>query len=345
MFRSYFVAMSCLALLSACADTANPFNQAPFDPTIVKKPRPKLPIAMNFKPYSTSTTTLQNLSDAYEHHRNDLLNERPFFDLPAAALGIAGVANVAFDGAKAASVALGLTAAAGYGVSSYFGLTAKITVYTTAFHALSCAADVSANMDPLDQEVSSYADTPSGIDYDLQANIVAAQGVLTGSLTLPSKPSQQEMQNLLTAQNNAVTTEASLSAALLTLSTGNDALQTFAYQVVVTTDGSVLSNEGNAAQLVSTVQSAVATAKAGTFGLSNAPLSPDTLAAVQIAINGNAAATPPATIQSITANLTNDTVKANQFSSLVTKAWTPLATCLSPAAAVPAATTPAKTTP
>ncbi|HQT43910.1 MAG TPA: hypothetical protein PLD79_07900, partial [Halothiobacillus sp.] len=306
-------------LLSGCANTI--FDPVPFDPingSNIQSPKSSN-VSFSFCDYNKSTASLDALTQAYKAERNDLMRQKPFLDIPIIGLGLAGVANAAFGGARAATTALGIGTAAGYGVNTYVGGGIKITAYNTAQQGFACAAIVSRSMGDLN---SSYFAPDKGdslslknLDEKLQADIKLASDILTGKSDIKAA-NTTESQSLLAAQNAAVAAEKSFSSAQQTLLTGPSNLEIFTMKLLRLTDDTAYNGVEDPAKFISTVQASI-TQPAVPVSPPKPATAPAASSHAKIANSGTPV--PLQSVADIVTRINAEDDQANAFSGSVTK--------------------------
>jgi hypothetical protein len=259
MTHVFCVFWSCI-LLTGCANSI--FDPVPYDPTYNSTTDQAIHTALDS--WSGSIPTFNNLPDAatklydmsvgYKDERNYLMRQELIFDVPLIGLTTAAVVNPIFDGAKSATLALGLGAAGVAGTSLYFNPKTRITDYDNAATQLSCAASAALSMSQ-EQTLDSASIAPganSNLVDKLNGEITLVAGTMNGTTATTGS-------NLQTANNKAVISVAALQTAIDSLETAPSTLQSFAIKVVSSTDSNIISNVQNVTSVDTSISNAAST--------------------------------------------------------------------------------------
>lgn len=219
---------------------------------------------------SADADYMRYLGASYEIARNQVLEQKPFFDFTTVAFAAAAGANGIFEGSKVATTVLGLTAGGSAATELYFSPQTKIEAYNNAWAALDCGADVADQINPIisNQSVGD-ASTPLTIDSPLSEvistlskEINTANDALSGAQLL-NDPSQDDKSVLQTDEKalNASITAANVALlnaqnAKTLLGSAGGQLQIFTDSVVKITSNKILTGEDDSTQLLALLKTA-----------------------------------------------------------------------------------------
>lgn len=185
---------------------------------------------LTFTDASDASVKLQALSDGYADQRDNLMREQLLFDVPMIGLAAAAVVNPLFNGAKNATLALGLGAAAAGGGRLYFGPQTKVAAYNKASLALGCAATAASG---IAQETSADKAAGAALLARLDADIQAAAPFASANAALT------------TARDQATKSADALRTALAMLAGAPTTLQAFANETVRAATNQIVTNVQN----------------------------------------------------------------------------------------------------
>ncbi len=222
---------------AGCANT--PFDAAPYSPladknVVVQDPSPP-PIpaayALVYKSLGDAATNMDKLGAGYLRIANDSLRYEQYLDIPMYALGVAALGNGLFQGAKDATIALGLSTATMAGAKAYWALPGRAGAYFNGYYSLSCASGLASHLDNV-QKANVLAPAINGLTKAIGDADAAIQDNAT---------SADDKKTLTTLRDQARDSLKATMGALQTIATAPENLSTFARSVIVGTTKSAQS--------------------------------------------------------------------------------------------------------
>jgi hypothetical protein len=213
---------------------------------------------------------MRYLGASYELARNEVLKQRPLFDLTTVSLGAAAAVNGLFEGSKIATSALGFTAAGSAATQIYFAPGIKIEAYDNAWAALDCGADVADQIrsiaalqhDPATPDPLYLNSALSDASAALVKEIVNANTALLDADAVTGEAPDVKV----TLQNDEKAVNAAISAANVALLNAQGAqallqnsslqLQDFTDAVIKITSNRVMTGENDSTQLLALLKTA-----------------------------------------------------------------------------------------
>ena len=290
---------------------------------------------LQFRDFDDASAKLCQLGAGYALVRNRVMGERLIFDVPAIGLGVAGVANGAFNGAKDLTLALGLGSAGFAGATSYFSPSTRIAAYGAAAQSLLCASGVSHQMS---QENGADGLNAGSTLNRLAADIAAATMIISNGPV--SGVTQAEINDLIAKRDTAVKSQTGLKTAYALLTQGPIHLEAFAGQVIGNTTSKLVSGTQSPDAVISLIKQQISGVRSGAGGGSGGagasgagtglqamalPFGEDRQKGRHGDVTTAKATTP--TPQDVAKNLAQEAAQADDIAGRINDAWSNFAKC------------------
>jgi len=284
--------------LAACADRGL-LDPVPHDPVRV--------LTQSFGTLDAVSTRLFQLAESYATARDALLRDQMRLDVVLLGTAAAAVANPLFDGARSATLALGLGAGALTAGRTYFGGSARIEAYQGAYMTLACAGGLAAGLDG----VRAAAD-PAALSDTLDRLIAEA------AAHPARRPGRAEAEVLDAARARGLAARATLDVARRTLNGAPQQLRAFAAAAIRATTTRAVTGSMNFDAALEALRAQRAPGAAV----------PPQAAAGQVGIVAIAPVPPPArSVTDVVRELDAAATAANAFSARVAEEWGTLPAC------------------
>ena len=296
------------------------FNPSPYDPT--RDPSVLAALAragsgatsarpLTFDGLPDAAHKMTVLGDGYGGERDTIMRQQVALDLTILGLTSATVINPIFQGARAATIGLGLGAGAVGAGRAYFAPQSRASFYNAAALRLGCGANVADNLAVVEKanEVAL-----SSVAERLRTEVATADGLLLNS----NGGGGTGGPAFLAARDRARTALSGAITALDILTNARWRLQAFAARTVLTTTQSVFSGVQNLNASLAALNSATAVGN---------PVPPS--AGGSGGGSGVFLRSSATDVGMLTNQLNADSADAERLASTVADVWASLATCLS----------------